>query len=153
MATQVAGLHELHDALADFMPDADGYGNSLFPLFDRFASPDVKVHFVGLGFLLARDLDSLEEAKEFFKATFLPAFYSALDTTKPVNSEPVRLIGGGDSELYALEMKGSGTAKNGKPWVNEVVLVVRSNSEGKWAEVKVYIDTLQLQNHMLQTSK
>jgi ketosteroid isomerase-like protein len=146
----VAAFHELHGALASFSEDADSHADNLSPLFDRFAAPDVSVRFVGQEFMLARDLKGLQAVKEYFQGTFLPAFYGALDTTKPVHSEPPIFMGSHDSEWSAVEMRGSATTKNGKPWVNEVVLVVRSNKAGKWVEVKVYMDTLHLQTHLLQ---
>ncbi|RYP90584.1 hypothetical protein DL770_003294 [Monosporascus sp. CRB-9-2] len=153
MAPQVLGLSEMHGTMANFWEDAKSNADNLLSLLDRSAAPDVKIHIVGQEFQLARDLDSLQALKDYFQATLLPAFLGSLDTTKPMSHEHVSLISGADGEWHAMEMKGTATAKNGKPWVNETLLVVRSNSEGRWVEVKVYMDTLHLQNHLLQASK
>lgn len=114
MARQVAGLSELHGTMEHFWKDARTNVGSLMKLFDESAVPNLKVHIVGQEFQLARDLNSVQELKDYFQETLLPSFIGALDENKPMTHEHVRLISSPDNEWHAMEMKGTGTAKNGK---------------------------------------
>ncbi|KAL7626879.1 hypothetical protein AAE478_003653 [Parahypoxylon ruwenzoriense] len=154
MVPQVAEISSIFDQIANPWKDGGAGIDGILSHIEATAAPDITFHIVGQGFQLANDLNGIQEIKDYFKGSMAPAFLSGLDTTMAMNHEVVRVIGGGNSHWFAIELKGTGTSKKAdKPYVSEAILVLRTNDQGKWVEVRVYMDTLQIQNHILQASK
>lgn len=114
----------------------------------RIVAPDMKFQIAGKDFGLACKVDGVDSTGDHLRNELLPALMNALDTSKPMNTEVVRVIGGGDSPWAAVELLSTGTSKKGEPWHHESVTVLRFNEDGKIAEAKGYFDTLYLHNRM-----
>jgi len=146
-------IFSLFNEIGNPWRDNGAYLDEILSLVEKASTPDVVFHVVGQEFQLAATVTGMQAVKDYVKGQVAPAFLGALDPTMPKQHEVSRVMGGGDSEWAAVEFKGKATSKNGKPWYNETLLLLRSNEEGKWVEVTAYMDTLHMQNHFSQASK
>ncbi|KAI1271939.1 hypothetical protein F5Y07DRAFT_381287 [Xylaria sp. FL0933] len=141
----------------------------------KSCAEDVKFNIVGQEFQLAGEVVGIDAAKDFITGRIGPAYLSSLDTTAPMERDVNVLINGAAGEWSVAQMTGKGTSKKGKlllpepfligsqlmrtstppgkPWHHESLVLLKSNSEGKWAEIKVYMDTLHIQNHILEAAR
>ncbi|KAI0191980.1 hypothetical protein EV127DRAFT_427029 [Xylaria flabelliformis] len=119
----------------------------------KSCAEDVKFNIVGQEFQLAGEVVGIDAAKDFITGRIGPAYLSSLDTTTPMERDVNVLINGAAGEWSVVQMTGKGTSKKGKSWHHESLVLLKSNSEGKWAEIKVYMDTLHIQNHILEAAR
>lgn len=51
------------------------------------------------------------------------------------------VVGGGDQEWACIEVLGKAECRNGLPFDNEEVMMVRFNEEGVIVQMRVYVDS------------
>ncbi|KAI1116767.1 hypothetical protein F5Y14DRAFT_405119 [Nemania sp. NC0429] len=146
----MAELHKLFSTFSQFQlaKSGDSQSESLIHLIDTFAASNAKFKVVGEGFELAADIQGLDSIKEWLQNTFVPGYYNNLDVAQaPSVSDTPEVIGNPatPNSSFAIVFHSELTAKSGKPFVNDAVFVVKTNSHGKWADVKLYLDTLNVQ--------
>jgi len=111
--------------------------------------PELKFTIAGKDHPLACDVEGSESTKNHLSNHVLPKLMAAVDESKPMKTEVIRVIGGGSgSEYAAVELISSGTSKKGKPWHHESVSILRFDANGKIVEAKGYFDTHYLHNQM-----
>ncbi|KAI1159121.1 hypothetical protein F5B18DRAFT_637955, partial [Nemania serpens] len=147
--TKLAGIFLNADDL--WNDGAQGLNASLSQ-FTEHCTKDFKCRVIGQEFQLAGEGVGLDNAKAFFTQRVVPTFLNALDINAPKEREVTLIANGGPGEWSVVEIKGKGTSKKGQPWVQEAAVLLKSNDEGKWTEIKFYMDTLHIQNHILQSS-
>lgn len=88
-------------------------------LVDHFSD---EVHFRIAGhpheFALAQDVKGLHDFKELLNTVSHKTLGSLIDMNKPITSEVVRVIGGGDSEWAAAILRDSATSVKSEPSFN-----------------------------------
>nr|WMZ00179.1 pericyclase [Humicola sp.] len=119
--------------------------------FAKNAAEDVKFRVIGQEFEFAGDAVGIEETNALIKRGIVAGLIGSLDTSKPMERQIVRVIGGGPGQWCAVDMTAKGVSKKGKPWFHESVMLLKANEQGKWEEVKVYFDTLHVHNHLVDT--
>lgn len=80
-------------------------------LIQNLLAPDVKVHVVGQEFQYAADLVGAPAAMEYLSKQYIPGILGAIDTSKPINSEVIRVISTDSSPWAAVEFKNTATTK------------------------------------------
>jgi hypothetical protein len=78
---------------------------------ENIFSEDVAFHFCGQGSKLAVDAQGRDAFKTFIATRLIPCYNSIYDPDRPISTELVRVIGGGESPYVAVEFKGTGTSK------------------------------------------
>jgi len=111
----------------------------------QYLSPNAKIHVIGQGFPFAIQSNSLDAVI----ANVARPWHSLLDPTKPSKSEVIRVIGGGSDPWAALDCKTTATTKTGQQFIHEFAYLVHFDDNGKVSEIKGFVDTLNIHNHLV----
>ncbi|MCJ1244838.1 hypothetical protein MMC30_002039 [Trapelia coarctata] len=118
------------------------FSSSGLDAFDTHVAPDVDVTITGQDHQRAgHNLGKADFRREFERTN------AAIDGEKNLSKEVIRVIGGGESEWAAVEVRMTGTTKAGKDYVHEFVYTVKFNLEGKISVIRVYADTAHVASH------
>ncbi|KAK1766037.1 hypothetical protein QBC33DRAFT_543192, partial [Phialemonium atrogriseum] len=84
--------------------------------FGTNAAENVKFRITGQEFEFAGDAVGIDQTNALIKRGIVAGLVGALDTTKPMERQILRVIGGGPGQWCAVDMIAKGTSKSGKPW-------------------------------------
>lgn len=74
-------------------------------------SDDIKLRVAGQEFELAAQTEGIDELKEYLTTRLAPAILGAIDQSKPMTTEVIPVISGGDGPWAAVEFKATATSK------------------------------------------
>lgn len=74
-------------------------------------SDDIKLRVAGQEFELAAQTEGIDELKEYLTTRLAPAILGAIDQSKPMTTEVIPVISGGEGPWAAVEFKATATSK------------------------------------------